>query len=168
MKVINNAHEYSMVFDRILQEGDEKIIKLSEEEKFRYRGAGDSVARFIDGELVKILYPLKEIDLSHNENIAFDKIMDISLRWVGESDGAFFMVTCKGCDLYNPVQISFDNEENINRFICFIKDIIVGYNNSVDKARKIRISRKRSENDWGWNYDEYGRCSWRWSNDDKD
>ena len=53
------------------------------------------------------------------------------------------MVTCKGYNLYNSVQIVLDSDENINKFINFIKNIVVSYNNSVDEARKVR--RRKSE-----------------------
>ena len=83
MQRIINLHNAQKVTDRIITHKKTSLIELSDEEKLKYRGAGDSVARFIDGKLVKILYPLKEIDLSHNDNIDYSKVMDISLKWVG-------------------------------------------------------------------------------------
>ncbi|MCA2999655.1 MAG: hypothetical protein ING75_13750 [Rhodocyclaceae bacterium] len=93
------------VVDRIEHAPACSVIRLDEEEKRIYCGAGFMLARFVDAKLVELHDP-GEVTYQSDRQAMATEAVGRAYAWIDTTEGEHWMVMCSSYELCEPRQLT--------------------------------------------------------------
>ena len=103
--VITERIRMKRAVDRIEQAPACAVIRLDEDEKNIYRGAGFMLARFVGGKLVE-LYDPGEVTYQSDQQAIATEAVGRAYAWINTTEGEHWMVECSCYELCEPRQLT--------------------------------------------------------------
>lgn len=96
------------VVNRIEQAPACAVIRLDEDEKNIYKGAGFMLARFVDAKLVELHDPL-DVTYQLDRQAMATEAVQRAYAWINTTEGEHWIVVCSCYELCEPRQLTIAN-----------------------------------------------------------